>query len=221
MSGWGAAGQGRVPASGFLGAAEEGVHINELELSAALRALDTFLPFARRKHVQLVTDSLVTAHIVRNMTSRSPRLLAKLRVLRSLCERHGITISTRHLPSVLNCWADRLSRRRDSPNWRLPADAWLLLQRRFATPLSPLDGNDLPSRPPPPHTLPVVVPQPSLLGVWARHLTRTGGLLLAPRWPKQQWFQMAAHAGRIRAAPVSVTPPWPSSSPHLSGALAD
>lgn len=75
---------------------------------------------------------------------------------------------------------------------------------------SPLDGNDLPSRPPLPHTLPVVVLWPSLLGVWARHLTRTGGLLLAPRWPKQQWFHTAARARRLRAAPVSVTPPCPT-----------
>lgn len=57
-------------------------------------ALHTFLPFARQKHVKLVTDSLVTAHIVRNMTSRSPRLLSKLRLFHAMCERYGITVST-------------------------------------------------------------------------------------------------------------------------------
>lgn len=210
MSGWGAAWDGRVPASGFFGEEHEGAHINELELSAALLALETFLPFARKRHVQLVTDSLVTMHIVRNYTSRSPRLLAKLRRLRALCEAHGITLSTRHLPSVLNCWADRLSRRRDTPDWGLSSDARRLLQRRFAKPLFYVDGNALPARMPPAAFLPLVAPRPSLLGVWTRCLVRRGGVLVAPDWPRQQWFQSA----RARTDPVPLkqayTPPWRS-----------
>jgi hypothetical protein len=59
----------------------------------------------------------VTVHIVRNWTWHSPRLISHLRTLRELCETLGVTISTRHLPSVLNLWADRLSRRRDSTAW--------------------------------------------------------------------------------------------------------
>lgn len=79
-----------------------------------MHALQDFLPFPRARSVLLISDSLVTTHVVRNLTSRSPRLLRKLRQLRDLCEQHGVRLSTRHLPSVLNCWADRLSRRRDS-----------------------------------------------------------------------------------------------------------
>lgn len=112
--------QGEVQTSGFFSEAQEGFHVNELELSAALLALRKFLPFARRWHLLLVTDSLVTAHVVRNYTSRSPRLLANLSLLRGLCEQIGISLSTRHLPSVLNCWADRLSRGQDSHEWLLP-----------------------------------------------------------------------------------------------------
>lgn len=51
----------------------------------------------------MVTDSLVNAHVMRNYTSRSPRLLAKIRLLRALCEENGIRLSTCYLPSVLNC----------------------------------------------------------------------------------------------------------------------
>jgi ribonuclease HI len=61
-----------VPAAVFFSDREEGAHINELELTTALNALRAFLPFARERHVQLVTDSLVTTHVVRNYTSRSP-----------------------------------------------------------------------------------------------------------------------------------------------------
>jgi ribonuclease HI len=120
MGGWGAVWNGRVRAAGFFSEREEGAHINELELIAALNALRIFLPFARERHVQMVTDSLVTAHVVRNNTSRSPRILTKQRMLRNLCEEQGVTLSSRHLPSVLNCWADRLSRRCDSLHSELP-----------------------------------------------------------------------------------------------------
>lgn len=135
MSVWGATWKGRVPASVFFTDQEEGAHINELELTAALHALNAFLPFARALHFQLVTYSLGTKHIVINLTSRSPRLFHKLRILRALCDRNGITISIRHLPSVLNCWADRLFRRCDTPDWLLSRESVLLLQHSFAVPL--------------------------------------------------------------------------------------
>lgn len=87
---------------------------------------------------------MVTKHIVSNMSSRSLRLLAKFRQLSSLCEQNGITVSTRHLPSVLNCWADRLSRHRDQYSWALPRDARILLEQRFRTRLTEIDRNALP-----------------------------------------------------------------------------
>lgn len=181
----GAAWNRTVPAAGFFTEAKEGSHINELELAAALYALEKFFIYARHRHFQLVTDSLDTAHIVPNLTSRSPRLLHKLRRLRSLCEENGVTLSTRHLPSVLNCWADWLSRRRDSFDWDLPPDAGLLLERRLRLLLLPLDGNALPGGRPPPG-VPVVLPRPALVGVWVRKMIADGhGVLIAPRWEAQ------------------------------------
>jgi ribonuclease HI len=141
-SGWGAVWNGQVPASGFFDAAREGSSINELELLAEIHGLRMFVRFARSHDVLLVSDSLATVHVVRNWTSRSPRLLAHLRTLHALCETHGVTLSTRHLPSVLNLWADRLSRRSDTASWRLSPTAQLLLQHRFRTQL--LDGHGLP-----------------------------------------------------------------------------
>jgi ribonuclease HI len=116
MRGWGAVWNGTVPACGFFDAAQEGSSINELELLAAIHGVREFANFARGKQLKLVSDSRVTVHIVRNWTSRSPRLLSHLRTLRALCEARCITLSTRHLHSVLNLWADRLSRRTDRTN---------------------------------------------------------------------------------------------------------
>jgi hypothetical protein len=109
MRGWGAVFNGTVPTCGFFEAAKEGSSINELELLATLHGVRVFAIFARGRQLQLVSDSRVTVHIVRNWTSRSPRLMVHLRTLRALFEARGITLSRRHLPSVLNIWSDRLS----------------------------------------------------------------------------------------------------------------
>jgi hypothetical protein len=97
-----------------------------------------FVCFARARELTLVSDSLVTVHIVRNWTSRVPRLLSHLRTLRALCETLGVTTSTRHLPSVVNICANRLARRRDSTSWGLSRTSTLLLTQRYKAQL--LDG---------------------------------------------------------------------------------
>lgn len=90
MSGWGAAWDGKVPASAFLGEKEEGPHINELEVTAAPYALKSFLPFAHRSHLLLITCSKVTEHVLRNLTIRSPSLLKNLLQLYNICG-HNVT----------------------------------------------------------------------------------------------------------------------------------
>jgi hypothetical protein len=102
MRGWGAVWNGQVLACGFFDATQEGSSLNELELLAAIHGVHEFAGFARGQQQLLVSVSRVTVHIGRNGTSRSPRLLANLRKLRALCEARGITLSPRHLPSVLN-----------------------------------------------------------------------------------------------------------------------
>ncbi len=210
MRGWGAVWNGKVPVSGFFDAANEGSSINELELLAAIHGLRAFARFARTRELTLVSDSLVTVHIVRNWTSRAPRLLAHLRTLRALCETLGVTISTRHLPSVLNLWADRLSRRRDSTSWGLSHMSTLLLTQRYQAQL--LDGDGLP----PPRAgafgrPALVLPRPALLPVWHRHLAVVGrGFLVAPAWRGQAWFQSALGCARSAPLAPTATPPWPS-----------
>ena len=185
MSGWGAAWNGQLPASGFLDAQHEGAHINELQLLAAIYALRSFARHARQRSVELVTDSKVTEFVVRNMKSRSPRLLARVRELRQLCEDEGIIIFTRHIPPVLNTWADRLSRRRDSHEWELPPTAARLLERRYRRRLFACDGHELPSHIPLSRE-PIVLLRPTLLPVWLRHLQNLGrGILVGPAWRGQ------------------------------------
>jgi ribonuclease HI len=62
MRGWDAVWNGTVPACEFVGAAQEGSSINELELLAAIHGVREFASFARGKQLQIVSDSRVTAH---------------------------------------------------------------------------------------------------------------------------------------------------------------
>jgi hypothetical protein len=172
------------------------------------------LELARGKQLQPVSDSRVTVHIVSNRTSRSPRLLSHLRTIRALCEARGITLSTRHLPSVLNLWADRLSRRTDSTNWGLSRTSILLLTRRSRAQL--FDGEGLP----PPGAgarglPPLILPRHTLLPVWHRHLQRLGrGYLASPAWAGQPWYQNALPCARIERLDLQTTPPLQSVIVH-------
>jgi hypothetical protein len=182
MCGLGAVWNGTVPACGFFDAAQDCSSIDELELLAASHEVREFASFARGKQLQLLSDSPVTVHIKCNWTSRSPRFLSNLRTLRALCEARGITLYTRNLPSVLNLRADRLPRRTDSTKLGLSRTSSLLLTRRFRSQLLDVEGL------PPPGAgarglPPLVLPLPTFLPVWYRHLMRFGrGYLVGPAW---------------------------------------
>jgi ribonuclease HI len=207
MRGWGAVWNGKVPVSGLFTAANEGSSINELELLAAIHGLRSFPRFARARELTLVSDSLVTMHIVRNWTSRAPHLLSHLRTLRAVRESLGVTLSTRHLQSVLNLWADRLSRRRDSTSWGLSHTSALLLAQCLKAQL--LDGDGLqPRARAPAGTLRSCCPDRP---IWHRHLSGIArGFLIAPAWHGQDLFQDSLRRARVAPLETPVTPPWPS-----------
>jgi hypothetical protein len=82
-----------VPARGLFNPTDaKPVSINQRELLAAILGLSTFLQVARSLHVNLLSDSQVSLAVVRNLTSRSPRIIDLLRILRLLCEENGISL---------------------------------------------------------------------------------------------------------------------------------
>jgi ribonuclease HI len=101
----------------FIPSDAEPTSTNQRELLAAIFGLKTFLPVARQQRVQLLSDSQVALAVIRNWTCRSPRVMVLLRILRRLCEENGISLGPQYLPSVLNIWADKLSRSRLSSDW--------------------------------------------------------------------------------------------------------
>lgn len=131
-TGWGAVLDQHAEARGYHGINRSGLHINCLELGAVTRALQSF------KHlipggsvIRLRTDSMVTLGVMRAGSSRSPALMAEMRDLHELCSDMQVELRVEHVSSVLNDWADRLSRENDSTDWILGAAAFSRLDATY------------------------------------------------------------------------------------------
>jgi hypothetical protein len=96
---------------------------------------NTFLPAARSLHVKLVSDSQVALAVVKNWTSRSPKIMVLLRTFRGLCEKNGISLGLQYIPTVLNIWADKLSRCHLSFDWALTPSSLAQIQSQFTSPI--------------------------------------------------------------------------------------
>lgn len=106
-------------ARGFWTAAERGTHINCLELRAVTRLVDTFVVYMARRTVRLLCDNTATVHVINSGTSRSPAMMAELRQLYRLLDRHRIVLKVEYIATGDNVDADRLSRHRDTSDWKL------------------------------------------------------------------------------------------------------
>jgi hypothetical protein len=89
-------------------------HITLLELAIVRLCLKDFLQhwvLRQNAVIKLYTDNMVTMFGVNKWVSKSPVIMAELRRLHQFCKRHGLELELHHLPSALNLYADRLSRR--------------------------------------------------------------------------------------------------------------
>lgn len=142
--GWGAVRDAAVPARGFFDLASRHYHINRKELLAIVLALESFPSRRGPGVVRVRTDSRVVRSVVNSLFSRSPALHADVIRLAAVLRERRLGIEATWLPSVENRWADRLSRERDTSDWRLALWAWAALDAawgpltidRFATTLN-------------------------------------------------------------------------------------
>lgn len=81
--------------------------------------------------IRLRTDSMVALGVMRAGSSRSPTLLAEMRELYELIVAMGVELGVEHTSSVLNDWADRLSREHDTTDWTLAAATYDRLSQQF------------------------------------------------------------------------------------------
>lgn len=121
-------------------------------------------------------------------------------------------MSTRHLVSVLDFLADRLSWCRDHYDKNNLTDAHLLLERRFSTPVVVIDERALPDRRTLCGSFPLVLARPALLGVLSRIRSSRAGVLVAFHWLRQQWFHIAGVVAPPKHLQDRITERWRSVS---------
>ena len=158
-------------------------HITILELLTVRLTLETFIEHCliqQAEIVKLYTDNMVVMYTVSAMVSRSPLIMAELRRLYDFLKQEGLELQLHHLPSALNLYADRLSRRRRLLDYlpRLPTvpEHWWEGDSEHDMKASLAFTEYL--RPP-----------LELSPLVARKIRadKFSGLLIMPRWEKQNW----------------------------------
>jgi hypothetical protein len=128
---WGGVLDSHLLAHGLWTAEERRHHITVLELIAVHRNLAAYLPRLKSKTVHLHEDNMAVCYILRRKTSRNPVLMAELRKLWAFADEHEVKLRTISYVRSADNPADAPSRLTGSDSWRIRADVFLDLDRRF------------------------------------------------------------------------------------------
>ena len=211
--GWGAV-WGTLSAAGQWSDAERRLHINILELTAVLRAIQTWGTHLKGYDLTIVSDNSTTvAYLNRQGGTRSLHLCSLTWDLLILCQNLDISVRANHLAGKLNVLADALSRGKvDMNEWSL-AQTWAdYVFQLFGRPTVDLFATSIN------HKLPTFCSRYFHPRAWATDalamswdnlstyafpplclilttllkFSRSFGdmLLIAPCWPNQPWFPL-------------------------------
>lgn len=181
------------------------------------------------KRLLLHEDNQAVVTVLNAMVASSPALMSELRKLRAMLASCGVRIEARWIPSAVNRFADSLSQTWDPGDMRATESLLSSLQReyridRIAFAHRPLNEHPVARRKhlsaemnsdwgdgkarlwaPPFDLLPLVV----------RKIESQGGIgvLVAPRWPTQPWFErLRVLSSRL----IPLDPVMPSGAPALT-----
>ena len=81
--------------------------------------MECLAPYLSGRVIRHFEDNQAVVGVLGSLTSPSPAMMAELRALNALLERHDIELQTEYIRFESNVDADRLSREDDEPTWRL------------------------------------------------------------------------------------------------------
>ena len=191
----------------------ESRHINILEMTAVLRACQSFIAHIRDRDLLVLSDNTtVVAYINHQGGTRSNPTSRVAEFLHFFLFNHKVRVRSRHIAGILNTVADQLSRgtSQSLTEWSLHPEIAQMVWDRYHRPLVDLFATHLNNKldvfvSPFQHHLawevdalniswegldayafpPTKLPALVLAKI-QRHNCRI--LLIAPRWPKQAWF---------------------------------
>ena len=115
-------------ARGFWTFAEQSFHITSLEMLAVLRALETFTSQLVGQAVRHKEDNQAVLGALQKLSSPAPELMAMIRQIAAILEKHSISLSSEYIRSALNQEADALSRQEDGDDWALNSAVFQRIQ---------------------------------------------------------------------------------------------
>lgn len=86
------------------------INIATKELVPIILAVGTWGGRWANTHVLFRSDNMAVVEVIQSRTSKDPKIMHLLRCLHFLCARHGIRVSSSHIPGRDNTPADALSR---------------------------------------------------------------------------------------------------------------
>ena len=213
--GWGGQLQrGHPPVAGFWTAFEAAKHITWRELRAVRLFIEAHLDLLPGRRLLLEEDNQGVVAISRSLTSRSPELMAELRLLVHLLCLHDIGLRTRYIRSEDNIVADYFSRIARHREYRLSLEIFELVQQWWgrcsvdafasdATTMLPrfwaeasggaAEAVDAFAQPWEAEPLVWAHPPPSMLPQLVQLLqvqAAASALVCVPHWPGSPWFRM-------------------------------
>jgi hypothetical protein len=127
LAGWGAH-TGSSHTGGRWGLAEQGAHINWLELKACWLALQSFVRDLEAHHVMVRLDNTCAVAYINNQGGVTQSLNALACDIWEWCKSHNIWLSAKHVPGTDNELADLRSRVfRDNTEWSLQPKVFKLI----------------------------------------------------------------------------------------------
>jgi hypothetical protein len=127
---WGAWLNNTTPARGFFERNHRVQHITLKELIAVRMAITSYGERLRGHHVLHWEDNQAVVHIIRNMVSKSPRMMRELRLLQSELARLDVHLQSAYIRSAENP-ADSLTRWSDRSDWKLNPKLYELAVERW------------------------------------------------------------------------------------------
>ena len=239
--GWGAACKGqRAWGKWTLEDLRELQHINEMEIAAALRALQTFHRIYKPNSIHMKIDNMTALSYIIKMGGKNNQQMNKIsKQIWEFMMSRKCKLTAEYIPSKLNIEADEESRLNDSSEWKLDPQLFKEICKRLGNPeidlFASLATHQIPKyiswKPDPKaiavnafqtswaHKFPYAFPPFKLIGrtinkVQHHHIS---AIIITPVWHTATWYPMLIHMSIQRPLLLPQIPTLlmdPAGNPH-------
>ena len=110
-------------------------HINQLELSAALKAIQTFYRIHRPKSMHLKIDNITAlSYIIKMGGKKNQQMNQMSKQIWEFLMKNKCTLTAEYIPSALNIEADQESRTTDYSEWKLNPQQFQYICKQLGMP---------------------------------------------------------------------------------------